>query len=440
MSYRNAKKHVKISTANSNKRSHKRKEVAASTDNSNDPLDNIIIPQSKNADIKKGHKCLSLNNYNNNTQSKSKRGRKKTHKTAVSQSSQIISELLNDNDTALNNISNDDDILDDYNTSNNVDTLDDIFNNDDAFNEVDELADQDLPSRPMSTGSNNQNILTFKSRTSNQIQKEIISSNRTVPSRLVTLRENSPIYNNLTSELEPRNEFNFSNKISRTKPITVSNSRNNDQFNYNSRKILLGSGNNTMNIQMNNTCNMMNTLIFHSETINEVVPLSFDKMLIYQLSPVVEGSQFMPFTFPRSSTTILQNQGDKIKANRDFLEELKYLFLHVRNSRKGIFEELVLKIFSCELNSTEGVEYLHIANRHFDNFINSLVNNIIDLISDFKETRSMTGPLQKEEILAFIDESATSHMLNRWLNATNVNELKIQNSMRYLCRFIQQEF
>ncbi|CAG8786735.1 18408_t:CDS:2 [Dentiscutata erythropus] len=139
-------------------------------------------------------------------------------------------------------------------------------------------------------------------------------------------------------------------------------------------------------------------------------------MYLSMQAPVVEGSQFMPFTFPRSSTTTLQNQGDKIKANCDFLEELKCLFLH--------------------LNSTKGVECLHIANRHFGDFRNSLVNNVMDFISDFKETKSTTGPLQKEEILAFVNESTTSHMLNRWLNPTNINELKIQNSMHHLCGFI----
>ncbi|CAG8819465.1 26736_t:CDS:1, partial [Gigaspora margarita] len=43
---------------------------------------------------------------------------------------------------------------------------------------------------------------------------------------------------------------------------------------------------------------------------------------------VLEGLQFIPFTSPGSST-ILQNQEDKIQANRDFLKELKCLFLRV---------------------------------------------------------------------------------------------------------------
>ncbi|CAG8813901.1 36762_t:CDS:2 [Gigaspora margarita] len=82
----------------------------------NNPLDNIIIPQSKNAGIKKGHKqqelvASSLNDYDNNTQSK-----------------------------------------------------------------IDELADQSLLSRPMSTPeteSNNQKTLMLESRTNNQIQMKL---------------------------------------------------------------------------------------------------------------------------------------------------------------------------------------------------------------------------------------------------------------------------
>ncbi|KAF0382171.1 hypothetical protein F8M41_011975 [Gigaspora margarita] len=119
---------------------------------------------------------------------------------------------------------------------------------------------------------------------------------------------------------------------------------------------------------------------------------------------VLERSQFMPFTSPGSST-ILQNQGDKIQANRDFLEELKCFFLRVQNPRKGAFEKLVLKIFKCEFNSTEDIEYLYIANRHFGDFRNSLVNNVMDLIYH--------RPFAKEEILAFIDESATMHVLSQ---------------------------
>ncbi|CAG8533143.1 20680_t:CDS:2 [Racocetra persica] len=75
------------------------------------------------------------------------------------------------------------------------------------------------------------------------------------------------------------------------------------------------------------------------------------------------------------------------------------------NSKKSMFEELVLKIFKCELNSAEGIE-------------------------------SVTGLLQKEEIIIFVNESATEKVLGRWLNATNMDELKAQNSIYHLYKLI----
>jgi hypothetical protein len=52
----------------------------------------------------------------------------------------------------------------------------------------------------------------------------------------------------------------------------------------------------------------------------------------------------------------------------------------------------------------------------------------------------MTSPLQKEEIISFVDEAVTVHMLSRWLNATNIDELWARNSMNSLCRFIRHAF
>ena len=46
------------------------------------------------------------------------------------------------------------------------------------------------------------------------------------------------------------------------------------------------------------------------------------------------------------------------KASCDFLEELKCLFLHVRNPPKCALEELVQQIIKCKLNSVEGLEWL----------------------------------------------------------------------------------
>lgn len=51
--------------------------------------------------------------------------------------------------------------------------------------------------------------------------------------------------------------------------------------------------------------------------------------------------------------------------------------------------------------------------------------------------RLTAGPLRKEEIISFVDETVTAHVLSRWLNATNVDELQAQGSISHLCKFIQ---
>ncbi|CAG8680470.1 7062_t:CDS:2 [Gigaspora rosea] len=171
------------------------------------------------------------------------------------------------------------------------------------------------------------------------------------------------------SDSESRNELDVLDRTSRIKPTTVLDSRTNSQFDYISLnrtlrsgpKSPLESGDNMMNIQMNHTPNNMNLSI---------------------QAQVIEGLQLMPSTLP-GSLTIQQSREDKTKACRDFLEELKCLFFRVRSPKKGTFEE------------------------NFGDFWNKLVNGVMDLIKVFKQTRSATGPLQKVEIITFVNESAT---------------------------------
>ena len=74
-----------------------------------------------------------------------------------------------------------------------------------------------------------------------------------------------------------------------------------------------------------------------------------------------------------------------MKANRDFLEEIKCLFLRVREPDKTVFEILVQQIFNYELNSAEGIEWLRSANRNFGDFRNKFLDSIDELIDGFKE-------------------------------------------------------
>ncbi|CAG8712522.1 3729_t:CDS:2, partial [Dentiscutata erythropus] len=114
---------------------------------------------------------------------------------------------------------------------------------------------------------------------------------------------------------------------------------------------------------------------------NRITALSpFNEMSIYQAS--ADGSQFMS----SNSMTLITapNQDDKAKASRDYLKELKCLFLR-------------------------GIKWLQIAKKHFGDFRNKLVNDIENLVKDFKKIRArpVSSPLQKEEIIAFVNEVKT---------------------------------
>ncbi|KAF0381441.1 hypothetical protein F8M41_012072 [Gigaspora margarita] len=133
---------------------------------------------------------------------------------------------------------------------------DNIFDNNNTFNDNESIA-QDLRTT-VEMESNNQNSM-FNSRDNNQNQDNIISSNRIVSSRLISIpdsRDNLTLYRSMIA-LKLRNKFDFLNRISRA----VLDSRMNSQFDYvflnhtlRSRPISpLRSRNNEINIMRNNT-------------------------------------------------------------------------------------------------------------------------------------------------------------------------------------------
>jgi len=101
-------------------------------------------------------------------------------------------------------------------------------------------------------------------------------------------------------------------------------------------------------------------------------------------TPVMEASRLTPGSSGLPGLLTTPNQENK-KASRDFLEELKCLFLRVRNPPKSSFEELICQVLKYELNSAEVIKWLHTANRHFGDSRNKLVNGIENLIENFKE-------------------------------------------------------
>jgi len=76
------------------------------------------------------------------------------------------------------------------------------------------------------------------------------------------------------------------------------------------------------------------------------------------------------------------------KASRDYLEELKCLFLRVRSPPKHALEGLIRQIIKCDLNSAEGLEWLRIGNRQFGDFRNKFLNGIERSVNSFKEKRN----------------------------------------------------
>ncbi|GBC25343.2 hypothetical protein GLOIN_2v1840951 [Rhizophagus irregularis DAOM 181602=DAOM 197198] len=132
------------------------------------------------------------------------------------------------------------------------------------------------------------------------------------------------------------------------------------------------------------------------------------------------------------------------KANRDFLEELKCLFLRARGPEKSAFEELVRQVFNYDLNSAEGIKCLRAASRNFSDFRNKFLDNIEEAVTIFKKKRVEENEnirhLEGHEINLFINENLMLNILQRWLSATNMTELKANHSLRTLQKFVQRAF
>ncbi|PKY54212.1 hypothetical protein RhiirA4_472888, partial [Rhizophagus irregularis] len=159
---------------------------------------------------------------------------------------------------------------------------------------------------------------------------------------------------------------------------------------------------------------------------------------------LANGQQFTSSNLTNPTKLQLQStlQEDKSKVSRDFLEELKCLFLRVRNPPKRALEELVQQIIKCDLNSAEGLEWLRIGNRQFGDFRNKFLDGIEKLVDSLKEKRKGQGIPEtilprKEDIADFVDEEITKNTLRRWLSAVKINDLR-ENSLIYLCNLVRK--
>ncbi|CAB4435209.1 unnamed protein product [Rhizophagus irregularis] len=160
---------------------------------------------------------------------------------------------------------------------------------------------------------------------------------------------------------------------------------------------------------------------------------------------LANGQQFTPSNLANPTALQLQSplQEDKLMTSRNFLEELKCLFLRVRNPPKHALEELIRQIIKCNLNSVEGLEWLRIGLRQFGDFRNKFLDGIERLANLFKEKRNKQGILettlpQKEDIDDFIDEEKTIIVLRHWLNAVKIDDLRREDSMIYLNNLVKK--
>ncbi|CAG8563758.1 5958_t:CDS:2 [Racocetra persica] len=148
-------------------------------------------------------------------------------------------------------------------------------------------------------------------------------------------------------------------------------------------------------------------------------------------------------TLLRKSSTLESNSSNNMLGHFDLNNILANCMNFSMQTPAADSSRFTLSILSA-ISTTISNPYdkLQIATKHFGDFHNKLINNVEKLVKEFKEKRtcSITSPLQKEEIIAFVDESTTINMLNQWLSTTNMDKLRAQNSISYLCTFIQSTF
>jgi magnesium-transporting ATPase (P-type) len=306
-------------------------------------------------------------NNTNNQQSNTTQGTNESHKgdkgkKVVTSQPQIIDTLLNDSDSL-----NEDDNEDNNGISNDDDkahvtiaaTLNSRANNQNEFlpskpnsiiesrtgNQVDFTSPRKILSRPNSAllGINSQDehfssLRTVLESNSKPNSRTLLDVNNQNDDYSISLGSNSRFQSCVNSQDDdyciPLRRTNIPNYYPLSRTL----------YSKPTRPSPLGSSANVLNIH-NNTFNNNSTHL-----INEEIPSPFNEMTIYQLcswlcmnpnvlqlannmhlsmqTPVIEGSRFMS-SISTGSLIPTSNQENKTKACRDFLEELKCLFLRI---------------------------------------------------------------------------------------------------------------
>ncbi|CAB5355701.1 unnamed protein product [Rhizophagus irregularis] len=89
-------------------------------------------------------------------------------------------------------------------------------------------------------------------------------------------------------------------------------------------------------------------------------------------------------------------------------------------------------------------EMISTSGRNFSDFRNKFLDNIEEAVTIFKKKRVGENEnirhLEGHEINLFINENLMLNILQRWLSATNMTELKANHSLRTLQKFVQKAF
>lgn len=204
----------------------------------------------------------------------------------------------------------------------------------------------------------------------------------------------------MTKQKTPKNSGLYPPPIINYWPSVNNNDTTNTNFLTPRREnVDLSPSNDNIEISDVTRCNNLDDGVIASQMSPDVLQLANNM----HSSQIADVGRFTP-----NSSIVVQNQYGEVrdlftnyfinhrifinknlsqKAHHDFLEELKCLFLRVRNPPRSALEDLVSQFIECDLNSAEGIDWLRTANKNFDDFRKNLTNSIEELVKSFKEKK-----------------------------------------------------
>uniref|UniRef100_U9SVE5 Uncharacterized protein n=1 Tax=Rhizophagus irregularis (strain DAOM 181602 / DAOM 197198 / MUCL 43194) TaxID=747089 RepID=U9SVE5_RHIID len=128
------------------------------------------------------------------------------------------------------------------------------------------------------------------------------------------------------------------------------------------------------------------------------------------------------------------------KKDKDFLMELKCLFLRSRNPSTSTLQQIIENIWpGYIINSPESTAYISKAHRYFDSFRNDLNKNMIILARQFIKDKDIeiNDTLDKDEIINYVDEAIVKKTLSLFLKAIHSSSWNNTEFVKTLKRFVR---